>query len=140
MDFADWVGRTKRKVVYVTGEPQGAGERARGGTGAGRGKPVQLARAPAILAVSKHSPADPPLARTCTACPRNPPTPRPAGTMKRPVPLQHSLYYGGELYTICARDVFSAEGVRAAGSAWKKRNEVGAGTVVVFFGSTAWDG
>ena len=40
MDFADWVGRTKRKVVYVT------------------------------------------------------------GTTQRPVPLEHALYYRGEMYVI----------------------------------------
>ncbi|KAF5833367.1 P-loop containing nucleoside triphosphate hydrolase protein [Dunaliella salina] len=65
MDFADWVGRIKRKVVHVT------------------------------------------------------------GTTKRPVPLQHSLYYAGELYTICTKDnSFAPEGVRNAMLAWKKKNEV----------------
>lgn len=27
----------------------------------------------------------------------------PPGTMKRPVPLEHSLYYGGETYPVCSR-------------------------------------
>lgn len=44
MDFADWVGRTKRKVIYVT------------------------------------------------------------GTTQRPVPLEHSLYYRGEMYVIARAD------------------------------------
>ncbi|KAG2484118.1 hypothetical protein HYH03_017069 [Edaphochlamys debaryana] len=62
MDFADWVGRTKRKVIHVT------------------------------------------------------------GTMKRPVPLEHSLYYGGEIYPICSREVFNPDGVRKALTAHKARN------------------
>ncbi|CAL8471306.1 g10848 [Coccomyxa elongata] len=62
MEFADWVGRTKRKRIYVT------------------------------------------------------------GTTKRPVPLEHNLYYNGALYTICRADNFLPEGVAAARSAWKKRN------------------
>ena len=49
MEFADWVGRTKRKLMYVT------------------------------------------------------------GTTKRPVPLEHNLYYDGELYTICRQDFFMSE-------------------------------
>lgn len=48
-----------------------------------------------------------------------------AGTTRRPVPLQHSLYYGGELYTICTKDnQFTPDGVRAATQAWKRKNEV----------------
>ena len=54
MEFADWVGRTKRKIVYVT------------------------------------------------------------GTMKRPVPLEHSLYYGGKLYRVCSGEVFDPRGFRKA--------------------------
>lgn len=46
MEFADWVGRTKRKRIYVT------------------------------------------------------------GTAKRPVPLEHNLYYNGAFYTICKADTF----------------------------------
>jgi replicative superfamily II helicase len=49
MEFADWVGRTKRKVIHVT------------------------------------------------------------GTTKRPVPLEHNLYYGGQLYTICRAEAFLPE-------------------------------
>ncbi|GAX76723.1 hypothetical protein CEUSTIGMA_g4170.t1 [Chlamydomonas eustigma] len=64
MDFADWVGRTRRKVVQVT------------------------------------------------------------GTAKRPVPLEHSLYYNGEMYVINSREQYVPEGVRQANIAWKKKNEV----------------
>lgn len=49
MEFADWVGRTKRKRLYVT------------------------------------------------------------GTTKRPVPLEHNLFYNGALYTICRADNFMPE-------------------------------
>lgn len=46
MEFADWVGRTKKKRIYVT------------------------------------------------------------GTTRRPVPLEHSLYYEGELYTVLRNDSY----------------------------------
>ncbi len=49
MEFADWVGRTKRKVIHVT------------------------------------------------------------GTTRRPVPLEHNLYYNGQLYTICRAEAFLSE-------------------------------
>lgn len=49
MEFADWVGRTKRKILYVT------------------------------------------------------------GTTKRPVPLEHNLYYAGQFFTICRQDTFLTE-------------------------------
>jgi hypothetical protein len=54
MEFAGWVGRTKRKRLYVT------------------------------------------------------------GTTRRPVPLEHNLFYGGQLYRICYQDAFHAE-VRLVG-------------------------
>jgi hypothetical protein len=44
------------------------------------------------------------------------------GTMKRPVPLEHSMYYCGEIYPICSREVFNADGVRRAQAAYKARN------------------
>lgn len=49
MEFADWVGRTKRKVLYVT------------------------------------------------------------GTTRRPVPLEHQLYYAGQMFPICRHDTFLSE-------------------------------
>lgn len=43
--------------------------------------------------------------------------------MRRPVPLEHNLYYSGELYTIfSSRDVFLTEGVRKAQAAHKAKN------------------
>ncbi len=49
MEFADWVGRTKRKVLYVT------------------------------------------------------------GTTRRPVPLEHQLYYAGQMFPISRHDTFLSE-------------------------------
>ena len=62
MEFADWVGRTKRKVVHVT------------------------------------------------------------GTLKRPVPLEHSLYYSGKLYTVCSAEVYEPKGFRVAREAYGKKH------------------
>ncbi len=49
MEFADWVGRTKHRQLFVS------------------------------------------------------------GTLKRPVPLEHNLYYNGQLYNICRQDTFLGE-------------------------------
>lgn len=54
LEFADWIGRTKKKKIYVT------------------------------------------------------------GTTQRPVPLVHCLYYSGELYEICEKEIFLPKGVKAA--------------------------
>lgn len=59
MEFADWVGRTKRQIVYVT------------------------------------------------------------GTSKRPVPLEHKLYYSGKFYTICTPEGYDPKGFKAARDAGK---------------------
>jgi antiviral helicase SKI2 len=64
MEFADWVGRTKRKVVHVT------------------------------------------------------------GTLKRPVPLEHSVYYGGKLFTVCTAEVYEPRGFRLAREAYGKKHAV----------------
>eukprot|EP00877_Chromochloris_zofingiensis_P011877 jgi/Chrzof1/6943/Cz02g04140.t1 len=61
MDFADWVGRTKNRIVYVT------------------------------------------------------------GTMKRPVPLEHSVYYAGELFPVMRGDLFLTEGLKKAINAHKRK-------------------
>ncbi|KAL4444150.1 hypothetical protein ABPG75_011887 [Micractinium tetrahymenae] len=61
MEFADWVGRTKQKPIYVT------------------------------------------------------------GTTKRPVPLQHNLYYTGQLFTICQGDTYNMQGFRQAREAAKAK-------------------
>ncbi|KNA05993.1 hypothetical protein SOVF_185190, partial [Spinacia oleracea] len=62
IEFADWIGRTKQKIIRVT------------------------------------------------------------GTTKRPVPLEHCLFYSGELYRICENEIFLTQGLKAAKDAHKKKN------------------
>eukprot|EP00963_Diacronema_lutheri_P011905 scaffold1501_cov352-Pavlova_lutheri.AAC.48 len=62
-EFADWIGRTKQRSVYVT------------------------------------------------------------GTQKRPVPLEHLLYYAGDLFKICEHEQFLPEGYRQAKAAYKEKND-----------------
>jgi len=64
-EFAGWVGRTRRTVVWVT------------------------------------------------------------GTTKRPVQLEHALWFRGDLHTFGAREAFVPEGYAAARTAWKKAAGVG---------------
>ncbi|KAL9238723.1 hypothetical protein vseg_013107 [Gypsophila vaccaria] len=47
---------------------------------------------------------------------------RVTGTTKRPVPLEHCLFYSGELYRICENAAFVPQGMRAAKDAHKKKN------------------
>ncbi|XVE79464.1 hypothetical protein DITRI_Ditri14bG0060900 [Diplodiscus trichospermus] len=47
---------------------------------------------------------------------------RVTGTTKRPVPLEHCLFYSGELYKICESETFIPEGLKAAKDAYKKKN------------------
>ncbi|KAM1226769.1 hypothetical protein ACFX13_006192 [Malus domestica] len=47
---------------------------------------------------------------------------RVTGTTKRPVPLEHCLFYSGELYKICESESFIPEGFKAAKDAFKKKN------------------
>ncbi|XP_057789861.1 DExH-box ATP-dependent RNA helicase DExH11 isoform X1 [Salvia miltiorrhiza] len=61
IEFADWIGRTKKKEIRVT------------------------------------------------------------GTTKRPVPLEHCLFYSGELYKICENE-FISQGLKAAKDVYKKKN------------------
>lgn len=62
VEFADWIGRTKRKNIYIT------------------------------------------------------------GTLKRPVPLEHYLYYEGKKHKVCEGNAFCAGGYKAAAEAQKKAN------------------
>jgi len=62
-EFADWIGRTKQRPVYVT------------------------------------------------------------GTQKRPVPLEHLLYYAGDLFKICEQEQFLPDGYRQAKAAYKEKND-----------------
>ncbi|XP_058099554.1 DExH-box ATP-dependent RNA helicase DExH11 isoform X2 [Magnolia sinica] len=52
---------------------------------------------------------------------------RVTGTTKRPVPLEHYLFFSGELYKVCEHEVFEPQGVRAAKGAFKKKNSSPAG-------------
>jgi antiviral helicase SKI2 len=62
LEFANWVGKTKQKRVYVT------------------------------------------------------------GTNKRPVPLEHSLYYGGNFYSVCSHEKYDPIGWKQAMEEYNKRN------------------
>ncbi|KAL4188447.1 hypothetical protein AMTRI_Chr08g160190 [Amborella trichopoda] len=74
IEFADWIGRTKKKKIRVT------------------------------------------------------------GTSRRPVPLEHHLFYSGELYKICESEAFLPQGVKAAKDYFKMKNSTksrpGSGTVM----------
>ncbi|XP_057953252.1 DExH-box ATP-dependent RNA helicase DExH11 [Malania oleifera] len=68
IEFADWIGRTKKKQIRVT------------------------------------------------------------GTTKRPVPLEHCLFYSGELYKVCENETFINQGLKAAKDAYNKKNlSIGSG-------------
>ncbi|XP_043721889.1 DExH-box ATP-dependent RNA helicase DExH11 isoform X1 [Telopea speciosissima] len=66
---------------------------------------------------------------------------RVTGTSKRPVPLEHCLFYSGELYKICENETFLPQGWKAAKDAYKKKNSstVGGGTGT-YLGSAAAHG
>ena len=49
-------------------------------------------------------------------------------TTKRPVPLEHCLFYSGELYKICESETFLPQGLKAAKDASKKRNLTSGGS------------
>lgn len=42
-------------------------------------------------------------------------------TTKRPVPLEHCLFYSGELYKICENEKFATQGLKAAKDTYKKK-------------------
>ncbi|PKA51999.1 DEAD-box ATP-dependent RNA helicase ISE2, chloroplastic [Apostasia shenzhenica] len=44
------------------------------------------------------------------------------GTSKRPVPLEHCLFYSGEIYKVCDNEAFLPQGLKAAKEAYKKKN------------------
>ncbi|PIA54426.1 hypothetical protein AQUCO_00900760v1 [Aquilegia coerulea] len=47
---------------------------------------------------------------------------RVTGTTKRPVPLEHCLFYSGELYKICESEKFQPQGLKTAKDAYNKKN------------------
>ncbi|MCL7049423.1 hypothetical protein MKW94_018400 [Papaver nudicaule] len=47
---------------------------------------------------------------------------RVTGTTKRPVPLEHCLFYSRELYSICENEIFQPLGLKAAKDVYNKKN------------------
>lgn len=43
-------------------------------------------------------------------------------TLKRPIPLEHCIFYSGEFHKICQNEVFLPKGIQAAKDAFKKKN------------------
>lgn len=43
-------------------------------------------------------------------------------TLKRPIPLEHCIFYSGEFYKICQNEVFLPKGIQDAKDAFKKKN------------------
>ncbi|WOL15539.1 DExH-box ATP-dependent RNA helicase DExH11 [Canna indica] len=52
---------------------------------------------------------------------------RVTGTTKRPVPLEHCLFYSGELYKICENDAFLHQGFKAVKDIYKKKKSSAVG-------------
>lgn len=89
---------------------------------------LQVALSPHSLPATPNPPPPPPHP-TPTPTPPTPPTPTPifsAGTTKRPVPLQHNLYYAGQLFTICQGDAYNMQAsvYRRAVGACRGRRQV----------------
>ncbi|KAL8159337.1 hypothetical protein V2J09_000874 [Rumex salicifolius] len=63
-------------------------------------------------------------------------------TTKRPVPLEHYLFYSGELFKICDNEVFLPPGVKAAKDAYKKKNSniIGSGSMTYSGSSSGFGG
>ncbi|XP_018632814.1 DExH-box ATP-dependent RNA helicase DExH11 isoform X2 [Nicotiana tomentosiformis] len=66
---------------------------------------------------------------------------RVTGTTKRPVPLEHCLFYSGELYKVCENEEFLPQGFKAAKDVHKKKttSSVSGGTSLHPGSSTAAD-
>ncbi|KAH9626614.1 hypothetical protein KSS87_005465 [Heliosperma pusillum] len=66
---------------------------------------------------------------------------RVTGTTRRPVPLEHCLFYSGELYRICENEAFVPQGMKAAKDAHKKKNSSTARSgSAMSYGSSAGSG
>lgn len=48
-------------------------------------------------------------------------------TSKRPVPLEHCLFYSGEFYKVCENESFIPQGLRAAKDTFKKKSSSAVG-------------
>nr|GMD19220.1 DExH-box ATP-dependent RNA helicase DExH11 isoform X2 [Ipomoea batatas]GME17855.1 DExH-box ATP-dependent RNA helicase DExH11 isoform X2 [Ipomoea batatas] len=63
---------------------------------------------------------------------------RVTGKTKRPVPLEHCLFYSGELYKVCENEQFVPQGFKAAKDVFKKKNTSSAiGGTGAFHGSSS---
>ncbi|XP_051134448.1 DExH-box ATP-dependent RNA helicase DExH11 isoform X2 [Andrographis paniculata] len=62
---------------------------------------------------------------------------RVTGTTKRPVPLEHVLFYSGELYKICENEKIIPQGIKAAKDVYKKKNSATATGPGSHMGSSA---
>lgn len=49
-------------------------------------------------------------------------------TTKRPVPLEHCLFYSGELYKVCESEIFMPQGLKAVKDASKKKSLTAVGS------------
>ncbi|KAI3857454.1 hypothetical protein MKW92_033091 [Papaver armeniacum] len=66
---------------------------------------------------------------------------RVTGTTKRPVPLEHCIFYSGELYSICESETFQPLGLKAAKDVYNKKNSSKAlGSAGAYSGSQASHG
>lgn len=61
-------------------------------------------------------------------------------TIKRPVPLEHCLFYSGELYKVCESEIFMPLGFKAAKDAFKRKNTTASNTGSHAGPSTSHDG
>ncbi|KAK6935765.1 Ski2, N-terminal domain [Dillenia turbinata] len=50
------------------------------------------------------------------------------GTTKRPVPLEHFLFFSGDLYKICESETFLSQGLKAAKDSYNKKNPSAGGS------------
>ncbi|XP_024026737.1 DExH-box ATP-dependent RNA helicase DExH11 isoform X1 [Morus notabilis] len=64
---------------------------------------------------------------------------RVTGTTKRPVPLEHCVFYSGEIYKVCENEIFMPQGLKVAKDAFKKKNVASSGTGSQSGGSAAYD-
>ncbi|VFQ98227.1 unnamed protein product [Cuscuta campestris] len=59
------------------------------------------------------------------------------GTAKRPVPLEHCLFYSGELYKVCENEQFVPQGFKVAKDVYKKNSSYAIGGTGVYGSSSA---
>ncbi|KAL8055915.1 hypothetical protein ABFX02_04G086300 [Erythranthe guttata] len=62
---------------------------------------------------------------------------RVTGTTKRPVPLEHCLFYSGDLYKICENEKIIPHGLKAAKDMYRKKNSATATGTGSYSGSSA---